>query len=331
MSQQDVYRELSKKLLMENSTVIPKIWKILCSQEEAQIVNSLPATVHELSEKFSKSQEEMESILEELFHRGAVFSYKHDGKTHYRMPRQMVQFHDATILWDEAPDEMMDLWIEFEETEYPALLEFVTEINMPSFMRVIPINETIETKNQVLTYEDALKMIETAQPLAVTTCVCRKLSKKCDNPLEVCIQINKGAEYTLKRGTGRKIDLEEARDILKRSEEAGLVHMTENTPGRNNVLCNCCTCCCIMLRFAANTKTKKVVAPSRFLAHVDEDECTSCGMCIDKCPFGAITLNADEIAQVDAQGCIGCGLCASVCPADAIHLADIRPEDFIGG
>lgn len=28
MSQQDVYRELSKKLLMENSTVLPRIWEI---------------------------------------------------------------------------------------------------------------------------------------------------------------------------------------------------------------------------------------------------------------------------------------------------------------
>jgi ferredoxin len=329
MAPQDVYRELSKKLLMEQSTVLPKIWETICSEEEAQIVNSLPATVPDLAEKFSKSEDEMNAIIEELYHRGVVFDYEREGKTFYRMPRHIIQFHDATLLWDEAPDEMMDRWLEFEETDYPALLELVTQIKMPSFMRVIPINETIASKSQVLSFEDAAKMLERANTIAVTTCVCRKLMKRCESPLEACLQINKGADYTLKRGTGRKIDLTEAMDILKLSEEAGLVHMTENTQGRNNVICNCCSCCCEMLRFATDTKTKGVLAPSRYLAQVDESGCTSCGMCVDICPVEAITLNEEDLAQVDAQGCIGCGLCASTCPVDAISLIDIRAEDFI--
>lgn len=329
MAQQDVYRELSKKLLLEQSTIIPKIWETICSDEEARIVNSLPATVPDLAEKFSMFEEEMTAIIDELYHRGVVFDYERDGKTFYRMPRHIIQFHDATLLWDEAPDEMTDLWLEFEETDYPALLELVTQIKMPSFMRVIPINETVVSKNQILLFEDAAKMLETANNIAVTTCVCRKLMKRCDGPLDVCLQINKGADYNIKRGTGRKIDLAEAMDILKLSEEAGLVHMTENTQGRNNVICNCCSCCCEMLRFATDTKTKGVLAPSRYLAQVDKSECTVCGMCVDICPVEAITSDGDETARVDAQGCIGCGLCASVCPVDAISLSDIRAEDFI--
>ena len=329
MAPQDVYKELAKKLLLENSTVIPKIWKTICSTEEAWIVNSLPATIPDLAGKFSKTEDEMNAIIEELYHRGVVFDYVREGKTFYRMPRHIIQFHDATLLWEEAPDEMTQLWLEFEETDYPALLELVTQIKMPSFMRVIPINETITSKNQVLSFEDAAQMLANAYNIAVTTCVCRKLMKRCDGPLDVCLQINKGADYTLKRRTGRKIDLAEAMDILKLSEEAGLVHMTENTQGRNNVLCNCCSCCCEMLRFATDTRTKGVLAPSRYLAEVDEIECTACGMCVDICPVEAISLDGENPARVDNQGCIGCGLCASVCPTDAISLKDIRSEDFI--
>jgi len=329
MASQEVYRELSKKLLMENSKILPRIWKTICNEEEAAMVNALPAGIPELAERFSRNEEEIKTILNELYHRGAVFDFEREAGTFYRMPRHVVQFHDSSILWDEAPDEMMDLWMEFGETEYPELLELVTQIKLPSFMRVIPIHETLDPKSQILSFEDAAQMLESAQNIAVTTCVCRKLMKRCDGPLDVCLQINKGADYTIKRGTGRKIDLKEAMDILKISEEAGLVHMTENTRGKNNVICNCCSCCCEMLRFATNTRTRGVLAPSRYLAHVSKGNCTGCGICEDFCPVDAIVLDAEGIARVDQKGCIGCGLCASTCPDNAISLSDIRTQDFV--
>ncbi len=324
MEQQDVYRELSKKLMMENSTVLSEIWKLVCTEEEARVVNALPATAADLASAFKKGMEEMQAMLDELYHRGAVFDYFKDGSTFYRMPRHVVQFHDSTILWKEGPEKLMELWERFGETDYRDLLELVTTLNLPSFMRVIPVNETIAARSQVLAPEDALEILKSASAIAVTTCVCRKLMKRCGGPLEVCLQINKGAEYTLKRGTGRKVNFDEAVAILKQSEEAGLVHMTENM-GRSNVICNCCPCCCEMLRFATDTKTRGVLAPSRFRAGVDAEECTGCGSCEDICPVEAIAVNDDGIAAVTAETCIGCGLCATACPVDAIQLIEARP------
>jgi len=62
--------------------------------------------------------------------------------------------------------------------------------------------------------------------------------RKCDKPIDVCLQINKGAQYALKRGTGRRIDAEEAKTILRRAEAAGLVHLTENkaVSGRSSAI-----------------------------------------------------------------------------------------------
>lgn len=331
MEQQDVYRELSKKLMLEHSRVIPQIWRIICTDEEARIVNRMPATVDELARDFAKSTEDMQGIVDGLFHRGAAFDFVKDQTTFYRGPRHIIQFHDATILWPEAPQEMFRLWEEFEETDYPQLLELVTSINLPSFMRVIPIGETIEVRNQVLSYEDARSMLESSSMVAVTTCVCRKLMKRCDRPLEVCLQLNRGAEYTIKRGTGRQVSVQEALEILKKARDAGLVHMTENTSGRSNVLCNCCNCCCEMLRFATDVKTKGVLAPSRFRARVDEAACTACGLCGEICPVKAIAVEQGDAAVVKADACIGCGLCASVCPVEAIALTEARPKEFIPG
>lgn len=329
MDHQDVYRELSKKLMMENSTVLPGIWRLVCSDQEADLLNRLPATVEQLSQVSGKPVSELQALFDELFHRGAVFEFVKDGATFYRLPRHVVQFHDANINWPEAPEELLELWREFAETDYPGLLELVTTINLPSFMRVIPIGETIAARNQVLAYEDAAMMLQNARTIAVTGCPCRKLMKRCDKPVEACIQLDRGAEYVIKRGTGRKIDMEEAVAILKQSEAAGLVHMTENTAGRSNVICNCCSCCCEMLRFATDAKTKGVIAPSRFQAKVDGENCTSCGMCVEVCPVEAVAFNDDDVAEVNAGACIGCGLCAEACPVEAIGLLEVRPVEFI--
>jgi ferredoxin len=330
MALQDIYRELSKKLLMEHSRVLPRIWQIVCSVEEARVVNALPATAQELAGRFGTTEGDMIAILDNLFHKGAVFETVKDGVITYRMPRHIIQFHDATILWKEAPKELRDLWMEFEETDYPMLLDLVTQIKMPSFMRVIPIGESIASRNQVLAHEDALSMLDTAHTIAVTDCACRTLFRKCDHPINVCLQINRGAEYAIKRGTGRRIDAAEAREILELSRKAGLVHMTENTAGRSNVICNCCTCCCEMLRFAKDEKVRRaVLSPSRYQAHLDTEACTACGLCEDICPVKAIKSKGGDTMLLDVEVCIGCGLCGSVCQVGAVTLVEVRPPDFI--
>lgn len=53
---------------------------------------------------------------------------------------------------------------------------------------------------------------------------------------------------------------------------------------------------------------------------VDESKCTSCGMCIRRCPADAISFNQDRKAFIDESLCISCGECTVICACDAIPV-----------
>jgi len=54
------------------------------------------------------------------------------------------------------------------------------------------------------------------------------------------------------------------------------------------------------------------------IAVVDLERCAGCGICIDACPEGAITV--ENTAMIDPHRCVGCGACIDECPNEAISL-----------
>ncbi|MGC8939587.1 MAG: 4Fe-4S binding protein, partial [Candidatus Bathyarchaeia archaeon] len=68
------------------------------------------------------------------------------------------------------------------------------------------------------------------------------------------------------------------------------------------------------------SKPKWKIEP--IVAVVDAAKCrnvtTKCGICAERCPYGAIRAEEKKPAQVITAMCHGCGTCVAECPADAI-------------
>jgi NAD-dependent dihydropyrimidine dehydrogenase PreA subunit len=58
------------------------------------------------------------------------------------------------------------------------------------------------------------------------------------------------------------------------------------------------------------------------MVYVDENLCTGCGLCLEACAVGAITLQG-HLAAIDSSACTDCGRCAPVCMTGAIGTAEI--------
>jgi len=61
---------------------------------------------------------------------------------------------------------------------------------------------------------------------------------------------------------------------------------------------------------------------------VNEDMCVGCGVCVDDCPVGAITLKEDQKAFINEDECIRCGQCHDICPQEAVrHDSERIPQE----
>jgi NAD-dependent dihydropyrimidine dehydrogenase PreA subunit len=329
MAEDERYGALAEKIFMGNSALIPALFEMIASHEEADLLLAMPATAKGLAEDYGKSEDEIQGMLDTLFHKGLVFKKQTPEGTLYRMCRDLMQFHDASILWPEAPRQYLDLWQRFMEEEWPAFSEMVEKILPRPVARIVPVGETVEGRQQILAYEDVRQMIEEAETIAVTNCTCRLTARKCDRPVEICLQIGKAGEYTIDRGSGREIGKEEALSLLRKAEEAGLIHTTMNRAEDTHFICNCCNDCCMTFPMLINRKLN-LCDPSRFAATIDEELCSGCGDCVERCYFGGMAIDDEtNVAVVDAEACMGCGLCQVVCPEGAITLEVIRESDFI--
>ncbi len=188
--------------------------------------------------------------------------------------------------------------------------------------KVVPVRESFTPQQWILPGQQVLQVLRDARSFALTACVCRTHYNNCDRPKDVCFLIDDLSDQAVAKNRARRLSLADAAEVLKKADEHGLVHMTLYEPGRKiYALCSCCACCCHDLRLLLEYNRRDLVAHSDYAAVTDQERCTNCGRCIDRCFFGARAMR-DGNLEHRAEACLGCGLCVSVCLEQATVMQE---------
>ncbi|MGE5405746.1 MAG: 4Fe-4S dicluster domain-containing protein [Candidatus Saccharibacteria bacterium] len=332
----DHYEKLRQRLDAHPAGAPPsgfmdKILRILFSPEEAEVACYLKFSNQPLSkiaEKSGRNAEELEAILERMADKAIIMSKMgKDGERKYSLlPTIPGLFEFPFMAPERTPnkEELGKLWHDY----HTEALGDAFSGNPTAAVRVVPVQRTIPATTEVLHYEQVSHLIATAKYIALTECACRHSVGACDKPKEVCLIFEDVGKFLVERGYARQVDQAEALKALDLAEESGLVHCTNNSKDGPLVICNCCGCCCTLLRGINVCKNPHAVAISSYVVDYREDECIGCMACMDdRCQVYAIHENED-IVGVEIDRCIGCGLCVSVCPTGALtmKLRDKMPD-----
>ena len=300
---------------------IYEILQILFSEEEAALVSNLaymakPAEA--IAEKAGISPEEAAEMLESLADRGLVLASDRGGVRGYSMLPLMPGIFEFPFMngeRNELQDRLAALWKDYS----PVLGRGLGSPGM-RIIRAIPVQEEVVSVPGVLTYSMLYDLIDNAKATAIAHCACRESERECDAPREACMIFDDKADFLVERGFARYLTADEMKEKLREFDRAGLVHQVNNSQDKLTLICNCCPCCCHLLRAVKEWGNPNVIAGSGFKPVVDEDVCVGCGICADeRCPMGAITV-VEGTSSVDEAMCIGCGLCVTGCPNEALHL-----------
>lgn len=323
------YQRLQQKLHLHPAgapatDTFDRILRILFSESEAAIAAELTFNLTPLSvvvEKTGQDEMVLWASLESMADRGLVYAKldKHSHPRYSLLPTipGLFEFPFMRLTNAALRDELGRLWHQYH---LEALGNEFAGSKTPQ-MRVISVQKSLPITTEVLPYEIVSSMIETAEYIALADCACRTSLGNCDKPREVCLLFGAHGRFLVERNKGRRVSQQEALQVLDQAEEAGLVHTCNNSQDEFAVVCNCCPCCCTILRGLTTLKNPHAFAVSGFVVAYLEAACIGCMACLeDRCPVGAITQN-DSLAAVETERCIGCGLCVSVCPTDALQMA----------
>lgn len=353
------YRSLQRQLdrTVTGAPASPRLMQILrllYPPRDVELANRLPLNLTPLEELVPRLKMPAGALLDQLTgmaHRGLIFDVEHDGHRYFCLAPLVLGFFEFTFMRtrDELP--LGELARAFDEY----LVEDCREGVSRSFFRgstqigrVLPDEATLsESPIEVLDWERASHVIQTASALAVGLCACRHkaehLGRSCEAPQRVCLTLNYAADSLVRSGLCERITTAEALQIIETSKAAGLVQIGENVQRRVSYICNCCGCCCEMFRAMKVGDIRNAITTSAWIMQIESQKCTGCGRCGEVCPINAIEVAAEASdatpsrpngaatppvpsrkATLAEDSCLGCGVCQRICRPGAISM---KPRD----
>ena len=197
---------------------------------------------------------------------------------------------------------------------------------LDSARQLVSVKESIILGDleKIIPYKSAREIIlKNPDHIVALNCPCRSAREHPCLPIDVCLIVGEPfASFVNEHQPQRSkwITSERAVEILESEEKRGHVHhafFKDAMLGRFYAICNCCECCCGAIQ--AHKRGTPMLAPSGYVARLDQEACAACGACISYCQFNALSMTPDGL-YIDTSQCMGCGVCVSHCPQGALSL-----------
>ena len=330
-------------------------FKMLFNEDEAQAYIEMPYGVYftaaEFAQESGRDEAECLDICEKLASKCLLYRCRRAGVPYFHHLALVHGFFEYALR-----DFYNEGWVDnFNTIRTPDYVDGYVNSGT-AFYYPIPCDASVVADEEgVLPLEDYEAIIDRNSVFAVSPCQCRLygmaargdeeppaigteelkdfMVPNCGHPLETCLTIGEEAEFYIENGIGRQIDADEARAILRRSVDAGMILQSAFAKDAC-VICSCHGDCCRILgcyqAIGAEGCAEATSFPnnSHYDLAYDKDACLQCGACVERCPMFAISMDEDGYPVVDAR-CMRCGQCGMVCPVEARKLTAKAPEDRI--
>ncbi|MFX1390736.1 MAG: ATP-binding protein [Promethearchaeota archaeon] len=343
-----IVRASGNPLFQANETLV-EILKTLLNEEQIKFLLNFRKpilTYQELHERTEMNDTQLILMLNSLMDNGIIMDNPIDNGNmmEYRLLPPVADIFEYSLIGARSIEQKQKLAQIFEkmfketservQANYDGLLPIFKE-RIPIYSRIIPIEKELNVPmEKVLPLHEASKIIDEQEIISLSECPC-KLQKsllgdfcKVSSDRFRCFHFGNMGRYFIEHGLGKFVSKNEAKKILNEAEEEGLVHKTFHDNfslnEKENSICNCCKCCCILFQ----TYYRGIVSfhtLTSYISKIDENKCVGCGICIKKCPIEAVFLINGK-AFNDEKKCIGCGVCVHHCPetARSLVLTELR-------
>ncbi|MFX0207736.1 MAG: hypothetical protein ACFFDT_17235 [Candidatus Hodarchaeota archaeon] len=171
------------------SKAIDEILRILFTPAEVEIASKMifrPQNIQTIAKQVDLPEDEIKNRCESMANKGILFSREKDGEMGYALlPTIPGIFEFPFMRGGGTPthDELAKLWLTYHQQ---ALGNEFAGSETP-LTRVVPIEQTIIHKIEVLPFEVLSKMLKGEEIFALAQCACRVSVHACEKLRDVCL------------------------------------------------------------------------------------------------------------------------------------------------
>lgn len=298
------------KLLDVPEILIPYLNHIY-TEEDIEIILSIKNN--------SLSKEELEKILNKNIEHALENAYKNSIISKVIVNKEIkYTINSLDSRMSRMASFERDKWESINKKDREKISDWIFQ-QYVSYKKQMSAADLVKNGNKIYPLKDVLKHLDTIEKdIYVIPCDCKSITERCEFDRNVCISFGNEINSSQNRGLGKKLTKNEAVELLKHTEEEGLIHSIEK-----DAICNCCTCCCYPLRASEALNLKGKWPEVNYVISMDRDKCISCGICTKRCQLNVFE-KKNKTIYMNNEKCVGCGICTTSCPKNALKLKKLN-------